>query len=216
MITGILNSWRSYFSVKSNFYQFIITFFLFFICTFLFKEYLILVESWDHNLGVFDDPFFLKEPIDLSTPIFVLTYGSILFFIVYHLNNLSKLVKLTQLAILVNLFRVISLFFVRFDAPDMIPLNDPILNFLIYESTLDSTLYNHHDLFFSGHTTNLFIISILYKKSIFRYFFLFITFLTGLFLVLQQVHYSIDVIFAPFVGLIIIYIHNYFLYNYIK
>ena len=130
---------------------------------FFFKQYLILVESWDHNLGVFDDPFFLKEPIDLSTPIFVLTYGSILFFIIYHLNTLSKLVKLTQLAILVNLFRVISLFFVRFDAPDMIPLNDPILNFLIYESTLDSPLYNQHDLFFSGHTTNLFIISINFK-----------------------------------------------------
>ena len=216
MITKTLNSWSCYFSVKSNFYRFIITFCLFFIFTFFFKEYLILVESWEHNLGVFDDPFFLKEPIDLSIPIFVLTYGSILFFIVFHLNNPSKLVQLIQLAILVDLFRVISLFFIRFDAPDMIPLNDPILNFLIYESDPDTSLYNQHDLFFSGHTANLFIIALLFKKSIFRYFFLLITFLTGLFLVLQQVHYSIDVIFAPPIGLIIIYIHRNFLSNSVR
>ena len=213
MVSEIFNSWRNYFSEKSNLYRFTITFFLFFICTFFFKEYLVLVESWEHSLGVFDDPFFLKQPIDLSIPIFIFTYGTILFFVFYHLNNPHKLVILIQLAILVDLFRVISLFFVRFDAPEMIPLNDPILNFLIYKSDPDTLLYNQHDLFFSGHTTNLFVISLLFKKSILKYFFLLITFLTGLFLVLQQVHYSIDVFFAPVIGLFIIYIQKNFLFN---
>ena len=94
MVSEIFNSWRNYFSEKSNLYRFTITFFLFFFCTFFFKEYLILVESWEHSLGVFDDPFFLKQPIDLSIPIFIFTYGTILFFVFYHLNNPHKLVVL--------------------------------------------------------------------------------------------------------------------------
>ena len=209
----VLNSWKYYFSNKSNFNRFILTVFIFIIITFLFKEYLTLVESWDHNLGIYNDPFFLKAPLDLSVPIFILTYGSIVFFIIFHLNYPEKIVQLIQLAILVDLFRVISLFFVRLDAPEMIPLNDPILNYLIYESDPKTTLYNQHDLFFSGHIANLFIISILFKRNLLRNIFLFITFLTGVFLVLQKVHYSIDVIFAPFIAWVIIYIHNKFFFN---
>lgn len=204
----MIKIWRDFISYKPKFYEFVLSILASIIFGYFFKKYLSLVESWDHNLGVFDDPLFLKDPIDFSIPILIMTYGTILFFILYHLNNPTKLMHLIQLSVLVDLFRVISLFFIRFDAPEMIELYDPILNSLIYELDPETNLYNQHDLFFSGHTANLFIIASLFKKKLIRNLFFIITFITGLFLVLQKVHYSIDVIFAPLISLFILFIHK--------
>jgi len=204
----MIKIWTDFISNKPKFYEFVLSILASVIFGYFFKKYLSLVESWDHNLGVFDDPLFLKDPIDFSIPIFVLTYGTILFFILYHLNNPTKLMHLIQLAVLVDIFRVISLFFIRLDAPEMIELYDPVLNFLIYEINPETNSYNQHDLFFSGHTANLFVISCLFKKKSIRNLFLVITLITGLLLVLQKVHYSIDVIFAPVISLFILYIHK--------
>tara|TARA_Y100000991_G_scaffold135268_1_gene101950 strand:+ start:4054 stop:4713 length:660 start_codon:yes stop_codon:yes gene_type:complete len=208
MFKGIIEPWKSFFSRKNNILVFILTVLFSISYRSFFKEYLLLVESWEHNLGIFNDPFFLEDPLDLSIPIFIFTYGTILFFIIYHLKNPTKLMYLMQLAVMVDIFRVISLYFVRLDAPEMISLNDPILNFLIYEPHPETDLYNQHDLFFSGHTANLFIISYLYEKNYLRYFFFLITFCVATFLVLQKVHYSIDVIFAPIISILILYIHK--------
>ena len=90
----------------------------------------------------------------------------------------------------------------------MIILKDPFLNTFLYQLNKNTGLYNQHDLFFSGHTANLFLVSILYRDKRLKYFFLLITFFMGTFLVLQRAHYSIDVLFAPLFSLIALFVHK--------
>ena len=205
----IFNIWKDFLSQKKYCLEFILTVIFSIFFAFLFREFLVFVESWDHSLGVFKDPLFFLEPVDLSTPIFLMTYGSIAFFIFFHLKDPIKLTHLIQITVVLLLFRVITLYLIRLDAdPNMIILEDPFLNTFVYQFNEQTGMYNQHDLFFSGHTANLFLISILYRNKKIKYFFLMVTFVMGVCLVLQRAHYSIDVIFAPFFSLLALFLHK--------
>ncbi|HEX3079850.1 MAG TPA: phosphatase PAP2-related protein, partial [Puia sp.] len=54
-----------------------------------------------------------------------------------------------------------------------------------------------HDLFFSGHTTTVFLIFLCLKKKRDRIYALIASILLGIFLLGQHVHYTIDVLAAP-------------------
>ena len=206
---NIHSSWKIYLTNKKNFNELVSTFFLSVCTAYGFRKYLVFVESWDHNLGVFNDPLFLSNPIDFSIPIFIMTYGTMSFFFFYNINKPSVIINLFQLVIILLFLRAISLYFFRFDSdPNMIILKDPLLNTFMYQLNENTGLYNQHDLFFSGHTANLFLVSILYTDKRIKYFFLLITFLTATFLVLQRAHYSIDVLFAPLFSLLAVFIHK--------
>ena len=209
VVFDIFNIWKEFLSQKKYFLEFIVTVIFFIFFTFVFRDFLVLVESWDHSLGIFKDPLFFLEPIDLSTPIFFMTYGTIAFFIFFHLKDPIKLTHLFQIVAILLLLRVITLYLVRLDAdPNMIILEDPFLNTFVYQFNEQTGMYNQHDLFFSGHTANLFLISILYRNKKIKYFFLTVTFIMGTCLVLQRAHYSIDVIFTPFFSLFALFLHK--------
>ena len=209
LILKIINIWNVFFFQKKYFLEFVLTVLFSLIFSYFFREFLVLIEIRDASLGVFKDPFFLKEAIDLSIPIFIMTYGAIGFFVFYHLKTPIKLMHLIQITIILLTLRVITLYFVELDAdPSMITLKDPFLNTFMYQINEETGTYNQHDLFFSGHTANLFITSMLYQNKKLKYFFLVITFFTATFLVLQKAHYSIDVIFAPFFSLLAIFLHK--------
>ena len=138
-----------------------------------------------------------------------MTYGAIGFFILFHLNDPIKLTYLIQITVILLSLRVLTLYFIRLDAhPDMIVLEDPFLNTFLYQINKETGTFNQHDLFFSGHTANLFLASILYQNKKLKYFFLIVTFIMGTCLVLQRAHYSIDVIFAPFFSLTALFLHR--------
>ena len=206
---NIYSSWKIYLTNRKNFNELVFTFFISICTAYVFRKYLVFVENWDHNLGVFNDPFFLSNPIDFSIPIFLMTYGSMFFFFFYNANKPSVIIKLFQVVVILLFLRAITLYFFRFDSdPNMIILKDPFLNTFIYQLNENTGLYNQHDLFFSGHTANLFLVSILYSEKRFKYFFLLITFLIATFLVLQRAHYSIDVLFAPLFSLIALFVQK--------
>ena len=209
LVVEVFNIWKIFLSNQNKLFEFILTIFFSTFFIFLFRDFLVLVESWDHNLGVFNDPFFIFKPIDLSIPIFLFTYGTMGFFVFYHLKDPMKLINLIQVFVILLFLRVVSLYFIRLDAdPNMIVLQDPFLNTFIYQINEKTQMYNQHDLFFSGHTANLFLVSILYQNKKLKYIFLIITFLMGACLVLQRAHYSIDVIFAPFFSLLALFLHK--------
>tara|TARA_B100000900_G_scaffold188272_1_gene159482 strand:- start:558 stop:1199 length:642 start_codon:yes stop_codon:yes gene_type:complete len=203
--------WSNYFKEKKNQKFFFFTILVFISISLYFKFFLTYVESWEHSLGVFNDPFFVIQPVDFSIYIFILTYGSLLFFFILNFLKPKKLLKLFHLVSILLILRSISLFLFRLDAdPNMITLSDPILNTIFYQLNENTGMYNQHDLFFSGHIANLFIISLLYDDRKIKYFFFIITFVVAVLLVIQRAHYSIDVIFAPFFSLISLYIYNRF------
>merc|ERR1739848_548515 len=101
-----------------------------------------------------------------------MTYGTIGFFILFHIKEPIKLTYLIQITVILLSLRVLTLYFIRLDAdPNMIVLEDPFLNTFIYQRNQETGMFNQHDLFFSGHTANLFLASILYQNKKLKYFF---------------------------------------------
>jgi hypothetical protein len=82
---------------------------------------------------------------------------------------------------------------VPFNPPlKMIPLADPFVQFFGSGAVLTK------DLFFSGHTATLFILFLTAASKKTKYFFLTGTIIAALLLLLQHVHYTVDVLSAPF------------------
>jgi membrane-associated phospholipid phosphatase len=74
----------------------------------------------------------------------------------------------------------------------MIILNDPFVEFFGTGQTLTK------DLFFSGHTATLFILFLVSEKKVYKTIFLISTVAVAVAVLLQHVHYTIDVFAAVF------------------
>lgn len=74
----------------------------------------------------------------------------------------------------------------------LIPLNDPFVQLFGNGNVL------RNDLFFSGHTATLFLLYLVTSNKKIKMTFLVFTVLVGIAVILQHVHYTIDVATAPF------------------
>lgn len=155
------------------------------------RSFMAYVESRPGIL-LYDSILSLLPPVNLSAPIFILIYSGCLFTLIQLIKTPDNLIKAYLSYGLLILFRFIVLFFVPLEAPPgIIPLKDPFL---------EMTVYNHgaltKDLFFSGHTATLalciFLVKAPHKKWI-----VLSTVLVAAMLVVQHVHYTIDVLAAP-------------------
>jgi hypothetical protein len=164
------------------------------VCAVLFSLFLPIHEARvDKLLWYFNDPAFWILPAkNVSIPIFTITYGSI---ITYTILNRKKKFFVSKLAFsygLLLVFRTITLTILPLKEPEtIIYLEDPLLNTFIYQGTIDS------DLFFSGHTALVCLIFFLTHK--WKWLFAGLGITLGVLLVVQRVHYSIDILAAlPF------------------
>ena len=141
---------------------------------------------------MFDDPAYHILPIvDSSLFIFSITYGSLIAYLTIYRKIPHAYVLLMSTYTFILLFRIATLSLLPLVVHnDLIYLEDPFLNDWIYPSRIVA------DLFFSGHTALVFAIYLLSGK---KWPFLVLAILIGLLLVMQRVHYSIDVLAAfPF------------------
>jgi membrane-associated phospholipid phosphatase len=166
------------------------------LCAVIFTQFLAWNESRANSHGfVFDDPVYAILPLkDLSMWIFTLTYGAI---ILYAILNRQEHYFFSRAVIsysFILLFRIPSMLILPLKVhPDLIFLQDPFLNDIVYPSKIVN------DLFFSGHVALVSALAILSKI---KWPFIAIAFLLALSLLVQRVHYSIDILASvPFAWL---------------
>ena len=142
----------------------------------------------------FNDPFLSSfNPVDLTWLTFILIYGGLITALVFLTFHPSRMLTALQSYTLIAALRIITIYFLPLNAPvQIIPLTDPFVEFFGGGTTL------LRDLFFSGHTSTMFLFFLTAKSKKLKVVFLVCTFLVASFVLLQHVHYTIDVLAAPF------------------
>jgi len=187
-------TWKSFLKDKKNLTEFVITAVVVTGVIIAFSHFLHFVEQREGV--VLNDPFLNTfNPIDLTWLTFVLIYLSLIIFVVTTFNKPDKLLIAFQAYGLMLIFRTIAMYLTPFEAPETILLlNDPFVQFFAKGDILTK------DLFFSGHTGTLFLVFLLAENKTLKTVFLLLTILVGSAVLLQHVHYSVDVFVAPFVA----------------
>jgi len=187
-------SWKTFFQNSKNRTEFILTIVVLIVVIITFSRFLVFVEN---RMGVvLNDPLlYLFNPIDLTWVTFSLIYISLILFLANNIKDPNKIMFALQTYSLMVLFRGIAMYLTPFNAPDSIlVLNDPFVQFFGKGDILTK------DLFFSGHTGTLFLLFLLAESKKLKATFLIATILVGSAVLLQHVHYSIDVFVAPFIA----------------
>jgi hypothetical protein len=144
---------------------------------------------------IISDPILAVLPsVDLSVPLFVFLYGVVAMVIVGLSRHPILFLRTAQAYVLLLVLRMLTMALVPLDQPPgFIALNDPIST-LFYpgQRPFDK------DLFFSGHTATLFLFYLAAPWRIGRPMLLVATVLVGLAVLVQHVHWTMDVVAAPF------------------
>jgi PAP2 superfamily C-terminal len=129
---------------------------------------------------------------NVSLPVFLFIWGATLLAIVRSVKAPEICLLMIWTYLLVSAARVIAIWLVPLNpSPHLIPLVDPLTNFFYGKQ------YITKDLFFSGHTSSVFIIFLCLPRHRDKIFTLFSIVCIALLLLVQHVHYTIDILAAP-------------------
>ncbi|MBI3512436.1 MAG: hypothetical protein HY064_17385 [Bacteroidetes bacterium] len=132
-------------------------------------------------------------PEDLSVFIFSLTYSAAIIGVIYCFTKPGTALLLIRTYLVLQFFRSITLLVVPLDPPPgIIPLNDPFLHATFYNGRA-----NLKDLFFSGHVATSLMFAFIVRNKFLKISFVAASIIIGVFIIIQRVHYVVDVITAP-------------------
>ncbi len=185
-------NWKEYFIVRTLLFELIITLILISTVLIYFSHFINTIEA--RNGVQLNDPILkLFNPVDLSDFIFGIIYLSIVIGIISLLNEPAKLIFALQVYAVMVIIRIATLYLVSLNAPEnMIPLVDPIVQNIGTGQLLTK------DLFFSGHTATMFLLFLVINNKKLKVIFLSCFLIIAVALLIQHVHYTIDVVAAPF------------------
>jgi membrane-associated phospholipid phosphatase len=150
-----------------------------------------------------NDPLLaILGPVNVTWMIFPLTYIPIIAAIILAARSPMLLLAAINCYTVLLLLRMLTLYLLPLDPPvGIIPLQDPVMEHTAYSGRIKLK-----DLFFSGHTATQFMFFLLLRRKILKIIFLLCTIMLGLLLLLQHVHYTIDVIAAPLLAWVAVWI----------
>jgi hypothetical protein len=145
------------------------------------------------NGFVFNDFILQRIPArNVSVAVFFLIWSTCLLLVIRISRDPMMLLLVLWAYNGVTLVRMACIGLLSLNPPaGLIPLADPITNQFYGKH------YITHDLFFSGHTTTVFLIFLCLRKKSDRMYALFASVALGALLLIQHVHYTIDVLAAP-------------------
>lgn len=159
--------------------------------------YRFFLEFIENRPGVvFADPFLvLFPPLNLTLITFVLIYGGLILAIVVLGQYPWRLLHAMQAYVVLIVLRIAYMYFLPLDPPStFIPLKDPFVEYF------GSGVVLTRDLFFSGHTATMVLLGFVMPWRDMRIGFYAGAGVIALCVLVQHVHYTIDVIVAPCVA----------------
>jgi len=132
---------------------------------------------------------------NVSVFIFAIIWGMVLLIVIRAIKTPSIYITYCWTLVFVCLVRFVTISVVALDPPiGLIPLIDP----------LNNAFYGHNaaitkDLFFSGHTTTMVLIYLCLQKRRDKIIALVAAFAVACLLLVQHIHYTIDILAAPVV-----------------
>ncbi|MEO8590749.1 MAG: phosphatase PAP2-related protein [Flavobacteriales bacterium] len=141
-----------------------------------------------------DDPVLAWiSPVDVAIPLFVVLYSTVVLCLVLLARDRSLLLRGLQAYLILLLLRMVAMTLLTLEPPmDMIPLRDPITQVFYPDAEPFAK-----DLFFSGHTATMFLLFLAVPVRRWRWPLLLATIFVAAAVILQHVHWTIDVLAAP-------------------
>lgn len=126
--------------------------------------------------------------------IFILIWSSAFFMLITAIKNPSIFLTFLIAYVLLCILRALSIFLFPLEAPlGIINLTDPLTNYFY------GVPFITKDLFFSGHAATLFLMYLCQHNKLIKYYTLTSCLCVSILVLIQHIHYSIDVLFAfPF------------------
>ena len=192
ILSSLKNTWQPKLLDKNFRTRFLSSFFFLAVILFFFTRFLHLNEKQPGFS--FSDPLLsLFHPVDVTWLTFGLIYTALIIALVglsFHPGNFIIAIQSYALLVIV---RFMTLYLLPLNPPaSTIPLVDPFVQLFGGGQTLC------RDLFFSGHTSIMFLFFLTSKTKNLKIIFLIATVLVGASVLIQHVHYTIDVLAAPF------------------
>ena len=145
--------------------------------------------------AVLYDPLLPAIPAaDVSAYLFPLIYLSITVAVISLMEAPHRLLRLVLAAALVYTLRILTIGLVPLDPPaGCIPLSDPLVKHLAYNSAVITK-----DLFFSGHTSIMLLLCLSAVRNRLKWLFGACLGVVIILLLIQHIHYTIDILGAFF------------------
>ncbi|RXK48185.1 phosphatase PAP2-related protein [Aquirufa rosea] len=133
--------------------------------------------------------------LNVSIPIFGIIYLSVIFLLFRLLPSPLLFLWFAWAFNLETFIRLTCIFFIPLNPPvGLVDLHDPLAEIFIYGENLAIT----KDLFFSGHTATMIFVCFFLTNSTEKKWAIVLTILLMALLLIQHVHYTMDVLAAPF------------------
>lgn len=203
--TTIKNAWRHDWTYPGFRLQFIITIAITLSFTEIFPVFFDFVEA---RPGKLLDDFVLSAipPHNVSWIVFFFLYSGIIFGLYFHLSHPKTILVVFQTYVIITLLRICTITLMPLEPPvGYMPLREPFVQLFTSGGRIISK-----DLFFSGHMTTILSLYFASHRKYARTFLLFCSMMIGSMLLLQHVHYTIDVLVAiPATYIVFYFARNY-------
>ena len=151
-----------------------------------------------------NDPILNTIPaLNVSYPIFGIIYLSVIYLLFRLLHDPKRFLWFAWAFNLETAFRFATIYFVALNPPaGLVDLHDPLAEIFIYGENMAIT----KDLFFSGHTATMVFVCFYLPSAKERWWAILLSLLLVILLLIQHVHYSLDILAAPVFTLAAIWI----------